>query len=253
MTTLTTFTRIYDESQLKQVDRVLKASFKGLDVEVEISGLAAGKWVKVSLSGEDERVAINYLVRELGLCPKSLENVKASSVLKGYVVDLEGKKQELLVDVGVFEPEIVHGILSLDRLQAQLLDYRKVTLKEATSLFGFTDNLPVNIKVIRVGKDDKRLEVEIAPAQVTLYRSWKRSLLDRLFVLGASTYQVTRALAGAKLSRDVLDIESFGMFEHALVCKFGTSATGLIPKIGRTLGRSKFSVFSPERLWKLCM
>jgi len=39
-----------------------------------------------------------------------------------------------------------------------------------------------------------------------------------------------------------------GLFEHAIVCKLGTDAAGLIPKIGKKLWSAKFSVFSPKRI-----
>jgi hypothetical protein len=38
------------------------------------------------------------------------------------------------------------------------------------------------------------------------------------------------------------------MFEHAVVCKLGTDAAGLIPKLGRILGRAVLSVFNPRRI-----
>jgi hypothetical protein len=38
------------------------------------------------------------------------------------------------------------------------------------------------------------------------------------------------------------------MFEHALTCKLGTDAAGLIPKIGKKLPSATFSVFNASRI-----
>jgi hypothetical protein len=41
-----------------------------------------------------------------------------------------------------------------------------------------------------------------------------------------------------------------GMFEHALTCKLGTDAAGLISKIGRKLRNARFTVFNPRKIRK---
>jgi hypothetical protein len=55
------------------------------------------------------------------------------------------------------------------------------------------------------------------------------------------------AVAQAGLNRDVIDVETLGMFEHALVCKLGTDAAGLIGRVGRKLRKAKFTVFNPKK------
>jgi hypothetical protein len=73
-------------------------------------------------------------------------------------------------------------------------------------------------------------------------------MLDRLLVIGASLGEVKLAIEQEGLDRDVIDVESFGIFEHALVCKLGTDAAGLIGRIGRHLRKAKFTVFNPKAL-----
>jgi hypothetical protein len=73
-------------------------------------------------------------------------------------------------------------------------------------------------------------------------------LLDRLLILGASYSEVETAVKIAEVNRDIVYIEQLGMLEHALVCKLGTDAAGLIPKVGKILGRASLSVFNPRRI-----
>ena len=235
MTTVTLLTKIYNASQLKQIDKDLKRSFEGLDVETEILGMAANRWVQIALSGQDEAIAANYVAEKIGFCPVSLENVKKFSTLTGYVTNLEKSTEELSVDVGVFQPKIVHAIMPLRHLQAQLTDGRKIALKKMSELFGFCENLPISVKVANMNEEESRMEAELSTSQVERYEVWRESLLDRLLVMGSSLYEVKMALEHAMLDRDVISVEPLGMFEHALVCKLGTDATGLIRQLGRSL------------------
>jgi hypothetical protein len=248
MTTLTLLTRIYNVNQLKQVDNALKLSFEGLDVEAKILGVAADRWVQIALSGEDEGIAASYINKEMGLCPTNFENVKKFSTLNGYVTNFEKSREELSIDVGVFQPKLVHATIPLGHLQAQLVDGRKTALRKIAELFGFCEDLPLNVKVTRVNEEENRIEAELSTRQVEKYVVWQESLLDRLIVLGAPLYEVKRTLEYAKLNRDVISVEPLGMFEHALTCKLGTDAAGLIPKIGRILKNAKFTVFKPRKI-----
>jgi hypothetical protein len=248
MTTLTLLARIHGASQLKQVDEALKLSFEGLDVEAKILGTVADRWVQVALAGEDEGIAANYVAKEVGFCPASFESVKKFSTLKGYVTGLEKSREELSVDVGVFQPKIVCATMPLRYLQAQLVDGRKIALSKIVELYGFCEGLPLSVKVSRVDQEESRVEAELSMSQIEKFDNWRESLLDRLIVLGSSTHEVNVALDRARLERDVISVESLGMFEHALVCKLGTDAAGLISKLGRILRSARFAVFNPRRI-----
>jgi len=248
MTTLTLLTKINNDNQLKQIDKALKLEFEGLEVEAKILGTVADGWVQIALAGEDEGIATNYVIKEIGLCPSSFGNVKKFSTPNGYISILKKNGEELSVDVGVFEPKVVHAIIPLRRLQAQLMGGRKIGLGKIAELFGFCKGLPVSVKVTRLSEEESFIEAELSALQVEKYEGWRESLLDRLIVLGSSLYEVKRTLDYARLNRDIISVEPLGMFEHALACKLGTDAAGLIPKIGRALKDAKFTVFNPKRL-----
>jgi hypothetical protein len=248
MTTLTLLTRAYSVSQLNQIGDALKISLEGLDVEAKILGTVAGRWVQIALSGEDEGVATNYIAKEIGFCPTSFGNVKKLSTLKGYVTSFEKSAEELAVDVGVFQPKTIDATIALSHLQAQLVDGRKVVLRKMGELFGFCENLPLTIKVTRVNEAKSRIEAELSAWQVEKYKIWQEALLDKLLVLGVTLREVKDALKYAKLNRDVISVEPLGIVEHALTCKLGTDAAGLIPKIGRILKNAKFAVFNPRKI-----
>ncbi len=76
-------------------------------------------------------------------------------------------------------------------------------------------------------------------------------MLDRLLIIGASYSEIKSTIRKLQIDRDVVKIETLGMFEYAVVCKLGTDAAGLIPKIGKNLERAVFTVFNPRNILRL--
>ena len=248
MTTLTLLTRIYNTHQLKHMDQTLSDLLEGLSVEAKIIDTPAHRWVQLELLGEDEQVATNLLEKETGFCPVSLETIRKFSALRGYVINVEKSKDKLLLDVGVFQPKIVNVAIPLKRLQTQLAEGKNISLKQIAELWGISENLPLNIKVLDINSDEGPIQAELQVQQVKKYLLWKESLLDRLIILGEPLSEINLAVEQAGLIRDIIDIEPLGMFEFALVCKLGTDAAGLIGSIGRRLRKAKFTVFNPKKI-----
>jgi len=247
MNALTLLIGVYAESQLRVIGELLKSDLSGLKVNLEILGTTPRGWVRIAVSGEDEKTALNCLTSEFGRCPERLEAIERFATIKGRITALDANKTGVSVDVGVVTPHIVEATIPLLSLQAQLVDGRKVALKRVVELFGLCENLPLTIKTVSVNVTEGSLEAMLAEKQLSQYRNWTRSLLDRLIILGATFNGVKSAVRKAECDRDVVGIESLGLLEHAIVCKLGTDAAGLIPKIGRHLYRSAFSVFNSER------
>lgn len=246
MTTLTLLTKISDSTQLKQVDKALQTLLIGLEVEVTILGSVASRWVQISLTGEDEAIAMNYLIQEVGLCPIRLDNVKNGSTLKGYIEKIGN--YELSVDVGVFQPQIIHANVSLRHLQDELMDGRKIALRKIAKLFGLYDGIPINVRVNGFNEEKNSITAELSSSQINKFATWTESLLDRLIVAGASLHEIEGIIEYMKLDRDIIEVESLGILDQVLICKLGTNAAGLIPKIGRKLRIATFVVFNPKNL-----
>jgi hypothetical protein len=248
MPTVTLLIKAYEESQLKLVDKSLKSILKGLKVEAKIFEITPRGMVQIKVSGEDENVALNYLNKEVGICPTSLEQIKKYSETKGRIISLNKSRTELYVDIGISSPNIVDAAIPIQHLQAQLADGRKIALKKLIELYGFCENLPLTIKILDANKQKSHIEAMLSEKQISHYKKWTKSFLDRLIILGPSLLEVRLALKKARVNRDVVNIEPLGFFENAVVCKLGTDAVGLIPKIGKILRNSTFSVFSPKKI-----
>jgi len=248
MPTVTLLTKVYNNLQLKIVDKFLKSILKGLRVETKVCGVTPRGWVQIAVSGDDESVALRYLADEMGLCPTHLEHVEKFSTIKGRVTSLKKSKGQLFIDVGVFSPKTVDATITLQHLQTQLVDGRKVALKKFFELFGFCESLPLTVKICSINKEESRIEAVLSEKQLTQYRNWMQSLLDRLIILGASHDEVKFTLKTAWCNRDIVDIEPLGLFDYAVMCKLGTDAAGLIPKIGKQLRSAPLSIFNPKEI-----
>jgi hypothetical protein len=222
---------------------------EGLQVQVKTCGATGRGWIQVVVSGEDEKVALKFLEEKIGLCPASLETIHRFSTVKGRMLNPNVSKTELRIDLGILAPDVVDAAIPLETLQAQLVDGRKTSLLGIAELFGFCENLPFTVKVESIDGEKKSVRAQVAEKQREQLLTWVKSLLDRLYVLGTSLSQIELAVEKAGLERDVINIEPLGGFEYAVVCKLGTDAVGLIPRIGKHLGTARLSVFSPRKVF----
>ncbi len=245
MTTLTLLIKALNFGQVKEIDELLKTQFDELAVEVQVLTNSASRWVQVSLSGEDEAIAASYINKKIGTCPTNLENAKNQQVLKGYISKVDLGKQELIVDVGIFEPKTILATVPLASLQTQLVEGKKADLKKIAESYGLSERSPLTIKP--VSQEGDVLQAELSAGQVEKLHAWQQSLLDRLIILGASKETIENVLERTRLTRDVIDVEALGMFEHALTCKLGTNAAGLVSIMGRYLRKSVFVVFNARK------
>ncbi len=247
MTDLALLIKTSNSRQMKQIDDLLKSEFENLDVDVKVLD-SPHKWVRISISGEDEIIATSYINKKIGTCPISIKKVHKFSVLKGYISKVDTTKQELIVDVGVFEPRIIQATIPLAYLQAQLADGQKVTLQKIAEIYGLNENFPLTIKVVQIDDSEEFvLHGELSTEQVEKINLWQQSLLDRLIILGASFSEIEIVMERTRLNRDIIGVEELGMFEHALTCKLGTDAAGLVSKVGRYMRNSRFIVFNPKK------
>ncbi len=249
MTTLTLFTKAYNQGQLKQIEVSLQAAFEDLDVQLQVLGNPVNKWVKVEVSGEDEGVAKSYITKQIGVCPASIQDIAVGTELKGYIQKMDNP-EVLTVDVGLIEPKMIfYAKIPLATLQAQLLKNGKVApLKRIAALYALNADLPVSIKVNQVHIAEGFIDAEFSQGQVEKLLSWKDSLLDRLIILGTTADDVTLTLERTRLNRDVIGTEALGLFEHVLTCKLGTDAAGIISRVGRYMRYARFVVFNPKKL-----
>jgi len=252
VTIATLLEKAYGSFSTRAFETMLSLLCKDLKAKVRVRGVVNQCWVQVDVIGEDEAAACKLLDREIGLAPISMGNVGKSSVLSGKVVNSTKSRTELHVDIGVFEPTNYYAFIPLWRLQAQLSDGMNLQFQRLAELFCLYDHMPVEIKILEgLNREGGFWEAEFSEAQLSRFSVWLDSNLDRLIVLGASRSEVEKAVERARHFRDVIRIETLGPFEHVIVCKLGTEAVGLIPRLGPYLRIANLVPFSARRIKQL--
>jgi len=246
---VTLLEKVYGSFSSETFESLFSSLCKGLKVKLKVVGETGRGWIQVGVSGEDETVALHYLDREVGLAPVSTDGLKKFSTIRGRIISFGESENQLLVDVGVFSPRICDAVVPLETLQAQLGDGKELSLQQIAELFCLCDNLPLKVKVVSsVEAERKLIEAELSEFQLSQVNRWIRSSLDRLLVLGAPFSEVKRAMYASRHARDVIKVESLGLLEHAVVCKLGTHAVGLMPTFGRFLPDAVLAPFSPSKI-----
>ncbi len=217
--------------------------FKDLEIpEVDLD--LENEWVKVTLSGPDEGVGENLLIRIYGKLP-SIGKVKVGDTFKGFITDL-GK-----IGYGTYFKAFLENkdaLYPLYEMRHQLARGKKVSARKISQIYGLIDGLALEIRVFK--RDEKGVYVSLSPRQLATIMSWVKRKLDVLFVVGATPKHVNRALLRTGHKRDVSIVRT-SFLSHALVCKRGTQARGLIPRIGPHLPGAILSAFSPYKVVEL--
>ncbi len=249
MTAVTLLEKAYGSFSARRFEATISALCKDLRVQFVVRNTTDRGWVQIEVTGEDEAAALSLLDEEIGVAPSSAENVRNLPVLRGRVFDSARSNGVLRVDVGVTKPAFHVAVIPLWRLQSQIVDGRNLSLDHLAELFCLYDHVPLNVKILEGPNLEKDLwEAELSELQLSKFSSWLASNLDRLIVLGATREEVEESVVRAHNFRDVVRIEKLGTLEHAVLCKLGTDAVGLVPKLGRRLAAASLVPFSPRRV-----
>jgi hypothetical protein len=249
MPTVTLLEKLYGSLSPKAFEAALSPLLQGLKIRWKVVGETDRGWIQIEFSGEDETAASNYLSQKIGLAPVSIENMRKSSAMRGKIVSSGERKDSLYVDIGVFSPKICDATIPLQTLQAQLANGNNIPLKRLIELFCLRDNMPLKVKIL--GDPNVQMwlvEAELSESQISQLVKWVKSNLDRLIVMGVPLSSVEYAIKASRHFRDIIRIESLSLFEHAILCKLGTDAVGLIPKLGPLLPTAILAPFSPRKI-----
>ena len=252
MPVATLLEKVYAPFSPKMFEPTLASLCEELRVRLAVAGKTDRGWLQIDVSGEDETAALNFLDRKIGLAPVYTDTLEKFSTMKGRIFTPNRGRVNLYVDVGIFSPQTIDAAIGLRTLHVQLADGKRLPLKRLTELFCLRENFPLEVKI--VGSPDVQkgyVEAELSEAQRSHIIEWAMSSLDRLIVLGARFSDVEDAIERSKHGRDIIKIESLGLLEHAVECKLGTDAVGLIPKLGPLLSTATLVPFSPRKIRQL--
>ena len=133
-------------------------------------------------------------------------------------------------------------------LRAQLADGKSLQVKHVTQDYCLLSGLRTSVRVTRLDADSRLVEGWLADGEINRLSLWITGHLDRIMIMDCFRHSVESAIRKARLERDIVDVQSITLTAHAAVCKLGTDAVGLIPKLGSLLRKHELSPFVPKRI-----
>ena len=249
MPVVTILDKLYGSYSPTTLEKIYSNLMIGLKVQLCFAGTTDRGWIQLDISGADETAALYLLDREIGLAPESLVNLQKFSVMQGKIIFSNTSTKKLYVDLGASFPNICDAVLPDKLLYAQLTDGKEIPHKKLVELFCFYDHFPLQVKLcedVRAGNES--VKSKLSESQISFFKKCIKSRFDRLIILGSLFSDVEQAVKLSRHSRDIIRIESLGMLEQVVLCKLGTDAVGLIPKIGRSLKPAILVPFSPKKI-----
>jgi hypothetical protein len=229
--------------------RNIEDNIKDLDVKITSILFEDDGFVNVTLEGEDELAAYNYLVTLYG---KNIDlgELKEGDTIKGYICSSGNVGFGVFVDIGIKEPYKVDALLPLFSLREQLAEGKTIPVRKIIKMYGLVNNFPIEITMQKVSIGTKKVEAKLSEKQLEIFEEWKVEELDKLLIFGAFKHDIVSALTKTNHSKDIISIDNLGWMENVITCKFNTNAKGLIPSIGKILHMARFEIFSPSFIRK---
>ncbi|MHA2281044.1 MAG: DUF2110 family protein [Promethearchaeota archaeon] len=256
--TLVLFDQIYNIPKARQKEDVflrylkyLKERVKGFpDTSLKIKKLREfDKRFEVSISGPEEVFMYNILKKEIGDI-KEFKDVSEGTIYKGNLTEVGKVGFGLFVDCAFMNPR-VDVLINLHTLREQLCQGRERSLKQIVDAYDFIDHFPVHIKILKIDRDNLKVQGELAPDSLNLFKKILDENLEAVFLSGETKGQFKKAINKKGHFRDIVTVKRFGFLENMVLLKEDSNAPGIISHIGPELENCKFSALRPKRIRKL--
>jgi hypothetical protein len=242
------------ETSAKEFAAALDAELSLLKGELSAStnlhGFSKRGFAIVELAGDDSEIVSELISRKLGLARTDLSDIERLGNYDGIVTGETGG--DLEIDLGVEKPRPLTFKVKLNTLRAQLCDGRALSIEEIIEHYCLFPSTKVAIRLTNLNLDSGFAEAWLADSQLALFSNWIRIRLDRIQVFDCSGREVGFAIRKANLERDVISVEPLTLTTQSVLCKLGTDAIGLMPKLGSVLRKRKLKPFIPKRIVSQC-
>lgn len=226
-------------------------SLKGdLDASLKLDGFSQKGWARIDILGEDSEVVKELLTRNLGQAQTDLVDIEAQGIYEGIITS--GLNDNLQVDIGIESPTHVNVKIALEALRAQLADGKPLRINEIIREYCLIPGSRMAVRITRLEQGAHSVEGWLADSQIEQLAGWIATRLDRVQVSDSYLREVEYAVRKANVERDIVSVEQISLTAQSVVCKLGTDAVGLIPKLGSVLRQRELNPFIPKRIIARC-
>jgi len=217
-----------------------------LNASIKFEGLSPGGWAIISITGEDSEIMSELTQSKFVLAHTESDMIKLQDNLPAEIVG--SNPYGLKVDVGLGTK--LQCLIPTPHLNAQLADGKALPLRQLMECYCLYPGVRVCVRVAE--KNDYEIKAWLADSSTDAIGNWVKTGLDRIQVLECFQKEAETAVLKAHLSRDVLKVDSMTLTTQSIVCKLGTDAIGLMPKLGRFLVEQPLKPFQPKKIVSRC-
>ena len=225
-------------------------SLKGdLEASVKLDGFTKKGWAQLDIQGEDSEIVRELVFRNLGQAHTDLGDIEPHGVYEGIICNRPDDHLE--VDIGIESPTPINVKIGPGALRAQLADGKALQMSEIRREYCLFPGFLTTVRITRLDRGES-IDGWLADSQIERLASWIATRLDRIQVSDSYQREVEHALKRANLERDVISVEPITLTAQSVLCKLGTDAVGLIPRLGSVLRRRELNPFIPKRIISRC-
>jgi hypothetical protein len=241
------FTTKHFQPELEKAIRAVKGE---LGASIRLDGFTRKGWARLDLEGEDSDVLRELLARDLGEAQTNAAQLEAQGIYQGIV---SGEADNCLeIDIGIETPRPLNARIGLAALRAQLGDGKPLRGNEIIQQYCLVPGSRTTVRLTKLEPDAQTVEGWLADSQIERFSSLIATGLDRIRITDCFRQEIENAVRKSRIERDIISIESETLTAQSLVCKLGTDAVGLIPKLGKILRTRKLDPFIPRRILTRC-
>jgi hypothetical protein len=220
-----------------------------LSASTKLIGFSDNGWARIDIEGEDCEILLEIISRKFGRAQTDIAQIDVQGNYRGIVTNVGAS---LDVDIGIETPAQPKVCINSNVLRAQLCDGKPLSAKEVAEYYCIYPGTKLPVRITRLEKETNRLEGWLADSEIELFSELIASRLERVKVFNCTRRRLDFALRKADLERDAISVEPNTLTTHSIVCKLGTDAIGLIPKLGIVLRKSELKPFLPRRILAKC-
>jgi len=232
----------------QRLEKALDELKTELNATTNLDGFTSNRWARIGVSGEDSEILAELITKEYCLAYTDLREIDVPGVYESIIT--RSNAQGVEFDVGLEKPGHVNCSVPASHLIAQLADGKNIQTREIIDDYCLFPGVRLSVRVTR--KTDNQIEAWLSDTQIERLSRWITSGLDRIEAFDCYRQEVEAAIIKANLSRDIISTDQITLTVQSIVCKLGTDAVGLIPKLGSVLKKQRLRPFIPKRIVARC-
>jgi hypothetical protein len=230
-----------------RLERTLNELKGDLTASLTLDGFSRNGWARINVTGEDNEIVAELIMTKFAIAHTETDELEIPGVYDAQLI--ESDQNGLKFDVGLDAANST-CLIPTHALQAQLADGKNMQTRRLIEIYCLYPGENISVRTTR--KMNNEIEAWLSDGQIERLSGWITSGLDRIMAYDCYEEEAEAAVLKTHLTRDIIRVEPVTLTMQSILCKLGTDAVGLIPKLGHALRKQKLRPFLPKRIVGVC-